>query len=86
MWTFEESVCEGRGVESRVRLLCTSGPGRGSPPQRTLCAGAFVSKLFVSRSPSLHHLHTYIAFHSQSPRGQSLKPQPAARAVEDAIA
>ena len=57
-----------------------------SPPQRTLCAGAFVSKLFVSRSPSLHHLHTYTAFHSQSPRGQSLKPQPAARAVEDAIA
>ena len=57
-----------------------------SPPQRTLCAGAFVSQLFVSREPSLHHLHAYTAFNSQSPRGQSLKPQPAARAVEDAIA
>ena len=56
------------------------------PPQRTLCAGAFVSQLFVSRAPSLHHLHAYTAFNSQSPRGQSLKPQPAARAVEDAIA
>ena len=51
-------------------------PHTAYPPQRTLCAGAFVSQLFVSRAPSLHHLHAYTAFSSQSPRGQSLNLSP----------
>ena len=60
-------------------------PPTTSPPQRTLCAGSFVSLPFVSRAPSLHHSHTYTAFHIHSPRILSLKPVRAARAVEDAI-
>ena len=55
------------------------------PLRRTLCAWSFVSHRFVSRTPSINHLHAYTAFHFHSPRGQSLKPQPAARAVETAI-
>ena len=55
------------------------------PLRRTLCAWSFVSHRFVSRAPSIHHLHTFTAFHIHSPRSLSLKPQRAARAVEDAI-
>ena len=56
------------------------------PLRRTLCAWSFVSHRFVSRTPSIHHLHTSTAFHLISPRGLSIKPVPNARAVEDAIA
>ena len=42
-------------------------PPATSPPQRTLCAGSFVSNRFVSRAPSLHYLHAYTAFHLHSP-------------------
>ena len=55
------------------------------PLRRTLCAWSFVSHRFVSRAPSIHHLHIFTAFHIHSPRSLSLKPQRAARAVEDAI-
>ena len=79
----QSSIFHPRTAPVRLALSCL--PHNIPPHQNALCKRQVVPIDFLSCEPSPHHFHTFPAYHLHSPRGQSLKPQPAARAVEDAI-